>query len=334
MKKQILFLAFIFLLSACNPHKKPIIAFYYWKTIYKLSVSEKQTLTENKVKKLYIRYFDIDSNSTTNQVFPQSPIQFQDKPANLEIVPVIYIKNQIMLINNLNLQDLAQKTNDYINQINKKNHISSQEIQIDCDWTLSSKDNYLKFIDRFKKISNKKLSATIRLNQIKYFRETKIPNVDKGVLMFYNMGKIAPDALNSIYDEKIARKYLSSLKKYPLSLNFALPIYSWGIHIRENRVLELISKINIQELQKDSNFTPTKPNFFRAKRNNYKKGTFYKTNDLIKFETISSGNLLEMANHLQENTNAFPEEIIFYDLDEFNLKNYEKNIFTQVINRF
>ncbi len=334
MKKQILFLAFIFLFSACNPHKKPIIAFYYWKTVFKLSVTEKQTLTENKVKKLYIRYFDIDSNPSTNQVFPQSPIQFQDKPTNLEIVPVIYIKNQILLIKNINIHDLAQKTNDYINQINNKNNISNQEIQIDCDWTLSSKDNYLKFIDRFNKISNKKLSATIRLHQIKYFRETKIPNVDKGVLMFYNMGKIAPDTLNSIYDEKIAKKYLSSLKKYPLSLNFALPVYSWGIHIRENRVLELISKINIQELQKDSNFVPIKPNFFRAKRNNYKKGTFYKTNDLLKLETISSRNLLEMATNLQKNTNAFPEEIIFYDLDEFNLKNYEKNIFTQVINLF
>lgn len=322
------------MLSACNPHKNPTIAFYYWKTIYKLSVSEKQTLTENKVKKLYIRYFDIDANPKTNQIFPQSPIQYQDKPINLEIVPVIYIKNQILLIKNINIQDLAQKTNNYINQINKKNNISSQEIQIDCDWTLSSKDNYLKFIDRFKKISNKKLSATIRLHQIKYFRETKIPNVDKGVLMYYNMGKIAPDALNSIYDQKTAKKYLSSLKKYPLSLNFALPIYSWGIHIRENRVLGLKSKINIQELEKDSNFVKTKPNFFRAKNNNYKNGTFYKTNDLLKFETISSQNLLEMANNLQENTNAFPEEIIFYDLDEFNLKNYEKNIFKQVINRF
>lgn len=334
MKKQILFLAFIFLFSACNPHKKPIIAFYYWKTIYKLSVSEKQTLTENKVKKIYIRYFDIDANQITNQIFPQSPIQFQDKPINLEIVPVIYIRNQILLIKNLDIQDLAQKTNNYINQINKKNNISNKEIQIDCDWTLSSKDNYLKFINRFKKISNKNLSATIRLHQIKYFRETKIPNVDKGVLMYYNMGKIATDSINSIYDQKIAKKYLSSIKKYPLSLNFALPIYSWGIHIRENRVLGLLSKINIHELENDSNFVKTKPNFFRSKCNNYKNGTFYKTNDLLKFETISSENLLEMANNLQENTNAFPEEIIFYDLDEFNLKNYEKNIFTQVINRF
>ena len=29
-----------------------------------------------------------------------------------------------------------------------------------------------------------------------------------------------------------------------------------------------------------------------------------------------------------------PKEIIFYDLDEFNLNHYEKNIFEQVISKF
>jgi hypothetical protein len=322
------------LLSACNQQKKPTIAFYYWKTIFKISVSEKATLSENQVQKLYIRYFDIDSNPITNQIFPQSPIHFEQKPLGFEIVPVIYIKNQIMLTENLDILDLAQKTYDYINQINKKNEISCQEIQIDCDWTLKSKDNYLKFIDVFKKISAKKLSATIRLHQIKYFHETKIPNVDKGVLMYYNMGKIAPDSLNSIYDKLIAEKYLISIQKYPLSINIALPIYSWAIHIRENKVLGLKNKLDVSEIKKDTNFIQIKNNFFRVKNNNYKNGTFYKTNDLLKFEKISSTDLLEMADDLKENLANNPEEIIFYDLDQFNTKQYEKDIFTQVINRF
>lgn len=89
---------------------------------------------------------------------------------------------------------------------------------------------------------------------MKYFEKTKIPNVDSGVLMYYNMGSIAPDSLNSIYDQKLASKYLKSLKKYPLHLDFAFPIYSWGIHIRNNKVIELRSKINSRELEKDPNF--------------------------------------------------------------------------------
>jgi hypothetical protein len=328
-----LFIFIILLFVSCTKQDQPSISFYYWKTIYKLTPSEKTILTENKVSKLYIRYFDI-SLDKNNQPFPESPVRFDQKPSNLQIIPVIYIKNQVFLNKNLDISDLASKTYSFINQINTQNKIDVQEIQIDCDWTLSSKENYLKFIEIFKQKSDKKLSATIRLHQIKYFKQTKIPNVDKGVLMYYNMGKIAPDSLNSIYDQNIAKRYLESLKNYPLELNIALPIYSWAIHIRENKVIGLKNKIDVNAIKKDTNFVLSKNNFCKVKNNNFKSGTFYKKNDLLKFESISSNNLLEMASDLKSNLKQNPNEIIFYDLDQFNLKFYEKEIFTQVSSRF
>lgn len=334
MKKAILFLTVILLLTACKEQKKPIIAFYYWKTTFKLSEIDKKTLKDNSVKKLYIRYFDIDLNPNSQEAFPQSPIHFNDKPIDFKIVPVLYIKNKVMLSKSIDVQELAQKANNFVQQINAKTGITCNEIQIDCDWTLASKDNYLKFITCFKNISGKQLSATIRLHQIKYFKKTAIPNVDKGVLMYYNMGKIATDSLNSIYDKSVADRYLKSIKKYPLSLNIALPIYSWAIHIRENKVMGLKSKIAISNLKKDSNFVEITENSFQVKNNNYKNGTFYKANDLLKIESVSNSDLLEMAGDLHENVANIPDEIIFYDLDEFNTERYEKDIFTQVINRF
>ena len=320
--------------SSCHNSEKPMLSFYYWKTVFNLSETEKTILSENKVSKLYIRYFDIDLDPKTKKPIPNAPIIFTIEPTNFIVTPVIYIKNQVMLNPNLDIKDLAQKTYNYIQQINSKNHISCQEIQIDCDWTLSSKSNYLAFIDAFKKISGKKLSATIRLHQIKYFKETKIPNVDKGVLMYYNMGEIASNSQNSIYEQKIASKYLSSLKKYPLPLDIALPIYSWGIHIRQNRVLGLLNKIDVASFQKDTNFVTTKNNFYKARNNVFKNGTFFKKNDELKLEFVSENKLLEMTTDLKQNLKQNPDEIIIYDLDQFNLKKYEKNIFTQVINRF
>lgn len=264
--------------------------------------------------------------------YPKTPIRFEDATSNFEIIPIVYIKNKVMLDKKLNVLDLAQKTNNFIQQINSKNNITIQEIQIDCDWTLTSKDNYLRFIEDFKKISNKKLSATIRLHQIKYFKKTKIPNVDRGVLMYYNMGKIATDSLNSIYDRNIANRYLSSLKNYPLPLNIALPIYSWGIHIRDRKIIGLRNKIDINNLKNNSSFVPTKNNWFTVRRSTFIDGVFYKENDQLKLETISKNDLLEMANDLKENSKQNPKEIIFYDLDEFNLKNYEEGLFKKVIN--
>lgn len=333
VKRFFLGLLFLFL-TACSKNEQPIISFYYWKTNLKFSETEKTALKDNDVHKLYIRYFDIGLHPQTQEPFPISPIHFYENVQEFEIVPVVFIQNKVMLRKDLNVEDLAEKTIHLITEINKKNKLNCTEIQIDCDWSLNSKDNYLKFIEQIKKLSKKKLSATIRLHQVKYFKKTKIPNVDNGVLMFYNMGSIAPDSLNSIYSQKISEKYLKSLKKYPLHLDYALPIYSWAIHIRNEKVLGLRSKLNFSELKKDKNFEQISPIFFRARQSNYKNGVYYEENDLLKTETISPEDLKEMAEDLEDNKAQSPKEIIFYDLDEFNLDNYEKNIFKQVVSWF
>ena len=113
-----------------------------------------------------------------------------------------------------------------------------------------------------------------------------------------------------------------------------MPIYSWAVHIRNQKVVGLRSKINLNELKKDQNFEQLNALFFKVKQSNYKNGIFYEENDLLKIEAISSENLLEMADDLDKNLAQKPKEIIFYDLDEFNLNNYEKNIFKQVISCF
>lgn len=326
-------LLFVLLIS-CGKTDKPIVAFYYWKTIFKLSKTEKETLRDNEVGKLYIRYFDIGLHPENQEPIPLSPIHFKEDVSNLEIVPVVFIQNKVMLQVNLDIDDLVQKTIQLVADINTENKITCQEIQIDCDWSLKSKDNYLKFIERFKKLSHKKLSATIRLHQVKYFKKTKIPNVDSGVLMYYNMGTIANDSLNSIYDKTIANRYLKSLKKYPLHLDVALPIYSWAVHIRNGKVIGLRSKLDVADLEKDANFERISTVFFKIKKANYRNGVFYEEKDLLKIEAISSKDLKEMASDLEDDLGQAPKEIIFYDLDEFNIKNYEKDIFKQVSSCF
>jgi hypothetical protein len=334
LKKYFLYLILFSFFISCKQKEHPIVSFYYWKTNFSLSKLEKETLKDNNVEKMYIRYFDIDLHPKTNEAFPLSPIHFLSNPSVEEIIPVVFIKNKVMLKADLDVEKLAKQTFDFINLINAKNEFSCKEIQIDCDWTLKSKANYLRFMECFKKISNKKLSATIRLHQIKYFEKTAIPNVDSGVLMYYNMGTIAVKSLNSIYDQDIAKRYINSLKKYPLALNYALPIYSWGIHIRDNKVIGVRSKMSILDLKKDKHFSLKDKFSFVVTTSNYRNGTFYKKGDILKIEAISADDLKEMAKDLNENSVVRPKEIIFYDLDEFNIKNYEKNIFEQVVSCF
>lgn len=330
-KKWYLFL--IIMLCSCTTHDKPVISFYYWKTIFKLSDVERQTLEVNNVSKLYIRYFDIDLDSN-KKPFPLAPIHYDEPPVSFTVVPVVYIKNRVMLDKSVDIDDLAKKVNDFISQINVKNNINCSEIQIDCDWSMESQSNYLSFVKAFKLVCKKELSATIRLHQVKYFQKTKIPAVDSGVLMYYNMGSIAADGPNSIYDRKIAERYLSSLKKYPLQLNYALPLFSWAIHTRDGKVMGLRNKLTSKVLDQDVCFKGESNTSYKVIQDNYKAGVYYRKGDLLKMEAISSKDLEEMAEDLNESKSQQPQEILFYDLDEFNIKQYEKNIFEEVVSHF
>jgi hypothetical protein len=114
----------------------------------------------------------------------------------------------------------------------------------------------------------------------------------------------------------------------------ALPIYSWAIHIRDGKVIGIKNKIAINNIEKDINFEQENKILFKVKNDNYKAGSFYKSGDFLKFENVIATDLLEMATDLSDNAKTKPEEIIFYDLDEFNIKNYEKDIFEQVSSQF
>lgn len=96
-------------------------------------------MDENKVTKLYLRYFDLGLHPESKIPIPISPIRFEENPKEYQIVPVVFIQNRVMLQPNLDVNDLAKKTFDFITQINSKNKITCKEIQIDCDWSLKAK---------------------------------------------------------------------------------------------------------------------------------------------------------------------------------------------------
>ncbi len=330
-------ISLIGILNGCQEdNMPPEIGFYYWKTIFKLNLTEKNALKQGNVKKLYIRYFDIDLNKADQKAYPLSTVQFEQKPIGYDIIPVIYIKNKVMLKKDLDKADLAEKIIAYTNQINSKNGIEWSEMQIDCDWSIQSRDKFMDFIELLKKRLNKTLSVTIRLHQIKYYYKTKIPSADYGVLMYYNMGKIAPDSLNSVYDQNIAKKYLNSLKLYPLELNIALPIFSRGVLIQNKKVIRLLSKLNAQSFINDTNFIQLNDNLFFTKNSNLKFGYYFKQNDEIKIESISFENLKEMAKDLNKKLAKKPKQIIFFDLDSINLNYYnnENQDFNKITHYF
>lgn len=322
----------LFCLISCSPDKKPSsVSFYYWKTRVALQPREKQVLEDNNVEKIYLRYFDIELKN--DQPFPISSVIFGEIP-NAKIVPVIYIKNEVMLHPKVDVKKLAALMLSYIDQINNHYHLSIQEIQLDCDWSLKSKQKFFSLLRSLKEQRQLTYSATIRLHQIKFFKETGVPPVDYGVLMYYNMGSISSGSINSIYERSIAQQYIKSLTSYPLHLQIALPIFSWGVHIRNGRVVNLINRLRKDDLLKHNGFQRIAPEKFRVVKDGTYFGQLFALDDIIKTEEIREEQLTEMVDDLRKYIKKQPSEIIFYDLDQQNIRNYEENIFKKVATRF
>ncbi|MDM1501642.1 hypothetical protein HX071_05420 [Myroides marinus] len=331
MKKYVLFICLLFLVGCGfqrdndTPAK---LSFYYWRTNFQLDSLERSTLKELDVERLYIRYFDIGLQGDTP--IPIRPVLFKDSIPNVDVVPVVYIKNEVLLNSKID-RGLAKKIIDYINQINKYNHIASNEIQLDCDWSLKSKEPFFQLIEDIKKESNWKVSSTIRLHQVKYAGKTGIPKVDYGVLMYYNMGTIASDSLNSIYDRNIGTKYIGALKEYPLELKYAFPIYSWLVHTRDNKVVRLISRVRADEVEKNVAFKKIADIRYEVLTEGVYFGQLFLVGDQIKVETTTTAQLLEMKKDLEKASGKCPSEIILYDLNSRNIPYYEKEVWKKIV---
>ncbi|SMD13377.1 hypothetical protein [Pedobacter nyackensis] len=311
------------------------MSFYYWKQNFQLSKGQSDILAETNGQKLYVRFFDIKWNTKAQKPYPEAIINFRHNSAVPAITPVVFITNQTFeKLSQQGVDSLAIKCNELLKNLALKQKLHYKAVQIDCDWTVGTKDKYFNFLHSFKAHSKKTLEATIRLHQVKYQFKTGVPPVDRGVLMFYNMGKLSADLEepNSIYNANTAEKYLGSLNNYLLPLDIALPVFSWALQIRANQVIQVYGKIGRAELSNTQNFSPTaQKDLYKAIRNFFTGGIYIKAGDLFKLEETDKALLeqaaVQLAAHLNKNEKR---TIIYYELGNLNLSAFKAKDFEEI----
>jgi hypothetical protein len=242
------------LLASCQrrpslPEGPNARAFYYWRTTFSLSDRERAALDELQIKKLYVRLFDVDRDG--QQVAPATkgplvvPPQKRSLPKSLELVPVVFIREAAL--RSLDEAAIRMLSTQVWNEAQRRFapfESPARELQFDCDWTDATRDVFFGLLEHIKPMAMNQgiaLSSTIRLHQIKYRERTGVPPVSRGMLMFYNMGSIdAESGTQAIFDVEIASKYLARLHDYPLPLDVALPMWSWVVHVRGDKVVGLM----------------------------------------------------------------------------------------------
>ena len=280
--------------SCQSPDPKQLApAFYYWQTTYEPAPAELRLLNQLQIRKLYVRYFDVDWDSSTQSTVPKAVIRFVQKPTGLTVVPVVFITNQTLIrCPTSAIPALAENLFRKIRQISLQNNVDFQEVQLDCDWSASSRERYFQLLREIKNRFNLPISATIRLHQIKYPEKTGIPPVDRGMLMFYNMADWKRvETQNSIYDLEVARRYTDFLERYPLPLDVVLPLFRWTVVYRTNRFLTLLNTVDQNTLKAYSFLKPQAENHFVADRDTTALGFSIRRGDVFRTEDCKTADL-------------------------------------------
>ena len=329
--------------SSCKNNerqKAPVRAFYFWKTTFKLAETERKILSENNINKLYIRLFDVDWNAQINKPIPLGTIRFAEAEDSLlrkiEIVPVVYITTKTLQhISLTETRSLADSIYQKVNRICKNINISWKELQLDCDWTETTREKYFSLLTYMENHlqRNQFLSATIRLHQIKYRKKTGVPPVKRGMLMFYNMGKIGLEE-NSVYDYENAAKYTGYVKNYPLPLDVVLPAFSWTIQKRNGKVLNLLNEMNSRDFTDKKHFSEQAYMRFKTEKSFYYKGHYFMEKDVLQVEEIAPELCKKAAKQISAELKPQSRTIAIFDLDSAQLQQYEKEDFTSIFGAF
>lgn len=329
--KLLKFLSLLLIIFSCSKNKNHHdIGFYFWRSQLQLNPEEQQLLSASKSPFLYTRFFDIVKQNDAfiaTAVLKINPDFKSDK----KIVPVIFITNETWLnITEPQIEFLANKISNQLLETEKQNPIQlANEIQIDSDWTITTKDDYFKFLSALKKASGKEITCTLRLHQVKDKKSTGIPSVDKLYLMCYaTSSPLENTDVNSILDVKLLKSYLKNINDYPKKLDIALPIYSWGIVSNHLGKKKLINAVSIVELENNPNFKRLNRTTFEVLTDDFYFGVYLSKGFTIKVEEIDPLSLKESLDFIAGKLD-YPYQIIYYHLDSRFTKNYTDLLITK-----
>jgi hypothetical protein len=319
------------ILSSCNEAKDSRViepAFYYWKTVFKLTDFEKQKLDSLHVNTIYIKFFDVGWKDDVQRPVPIAKLQANNftLPQKFSVIPTVFITNEcIQKIHSSQIAELADNIYRLMHEIINSNGFNNiKEIQIDCDWTANTRSNYFLLLEKINILWENTaipISATIRLHQIKFMGKTGVPPVDRGLLMCYNMGNLKnPVTKNSIIETAELKKYVANLTNYPLPLDVAFPLFDWKVLFRKNIYTGLIE--NLPDAVFTHSFTIKKDNRYELLKDTLLQGYDLKKGDVLRSEQSDYSEIVSAAGEVNKRLKNTRPRVSLYHLDSVILKKY------------
>ena len=321
---RIILLALCSLLISCGPTPTPseltAPALYHWQTTLDLTDYELRRLDSLGTQRLYVKAFDVDVVGGEAQPSARLRVTRAEQLAPFEFVPTVFITNRTFQAASVDVDTLAARMHRLLLALTE----SLPRVvgyQIDCDWSGSTRERYFAFLTRLQDLTDLPVSATIRLHQLRYPERTGVPPVASGVLMYYNTGDLT-EADNSILDNATAEQYLVRPYRYTLPLEVALPIFSWGVVLRDATAIKLVNDLQPGDLVDTSRFEQVDERRYRVVKSTYLDGLYLYRDDVIRLEWVTPEQLTRARLALRDYLPDTGWQPIYYHLDERLLKRY------------
>ena len=327
------------ILGACaqgDRAKTPAVAWYWWKTVYAPDSLELAYFKDCGSKRLALRLFDVDTSARLGEPTPKGVLkQMQSPPDSCEWVPVVYI-TRAALVNPGNLDSLAHHIAQLVGVLCKGK--TWTEIQWDHDWTGTTRSNYFSLLRILKKLpvfQQKQFTASIRLHQLQQVQPEQIPPVDKGLLMVYNMGNLTRfESKNSIYEEETFRQYTKFLKPYPLPLDWALPVFAWGVQFRQGRFVAIMNGLRSDSVTQSGMTDALPDGRFRCRKAGYLNGFSVQAGDIIRTEACNVSDLKKIVRTLNAERDKSAEYVYFFDWQKQHLPFFSPYDIQQIVQTY
>lgn len=303
----------------------PQWAFYHWQTQLSLSGPERDLLSGMKVSRLYVRFFDVDWDESYGGPVPLAELKINTaRLSGLEIVPCIFITNRCMeKLTTEGTPELAQRIWEKTEALSASfPGLRFSEFQADCDWTAGTRERYFALLEALRKIlisKNISLSVTVRLHQFSSPETTGVPPADRGMLMCYNTGDLENwEEENSILRKEEAALYFNNAPRYPLPLDGALPVFSWGVLFRNDQMIRLLYDLQPEQLADATRFAVISPHRFEVIKSTWLDGHYLYAGDRLRLETPDPEDVRQCARWLREAMQRSSRRSVlsFYHLDK------------------
>ena len=336
------------MLSSCGREPRVIRAMYHWSNDADLSDAPKTFLDTHSVEVLFSKVLDIDWNEA-NHAYPLSITEMPDlvrytygidsarveRLKRIERVPVVYITNRTMEhCDSAQLAVLADKMERKVDQLCPQGW---NELQLDCDWSAKTRDNFFALLRMMKERTRKGISATIRLHQYKNPGQTGVPPVDRVMLMMYNVEDVKrADGRNSIFNEEAAAPYFSGAAEYPLPLDIALPAFDWVLHFRNGQFMGIRDAHDLETVMEHGLCTADSAGWYRMLKEDdeYWWADGLHTGDLLRWERMDSTTLHQAVELARTAVNDDTVRVSFFHLQEFQRPAYGYETFEHAWDAF